>query len=235
MTTATSGPTRRSTVRRKPRNARYDRASVDRVLDGGLIAHVSFVGDGQPYCIPMLYARVGERVLVHGSTASRMVRALSAGSPACLTVTRVDAWVLARSVFETGANYDSVMLLGHFRPLSGDDQKLAALEAFVEAILPGRWDEARPPTSQELNATAVLEMEIGEAAVKTKTGGPDDDESRDAQLPIWAGVLPVVTGYGPPQPSPALRPGTPLPPSVRGLLAGCGSRPDGLGGRVAGQ
>ena len=210
-------------VRRVPANARYDRESVYRVLDRGLVAHVSFGVDGQPYCIPTLYVRIGNRVLIHGSTASRMLRVLASGAPACVTVTLLDGLVLARSVFQTGANYDSVVLLGHFRAISEDSQKLDALEAFVEAVVPGRWSEVRPPSGQELKGTAVLELEIVEASVKTKTGGPDDDDSADATRDTWAGALPLITGYGPPEPSPALRPGTPLAPSVRCLLSSAAS------------
>jgi uncharacterized protein len=206
-------------VHRVPANARYDHESVYRVLDRGLVAHISFSVDGQPHCIPTLHARIGNRVLIHGSTASRMLRVLASGAPACVTVTLLDGLVLARSVFQTGANYDSVVLLGSFRPISDGSQKLEALKAFVEARLPGRWSEVRPPSRQELKGTAVLEMEIAEASVKTKTGGPDDDDSPDATRDTWAGVLPLITCYGPPEPSPALRPGTPLARSVRRLLS----------------
>ena len=210
----------RTRIRRVPRNARYDRASVHRVLSRGQVAHVSFVQDGQPYCIPTLYARVGERVLIHGSSASRMVRILASGAPACVTVTLLDGVVLARSAFETGANYESVALLGRFRPVAGEPAKLAALEAFMEAVLPGRWDEVRQPTRQELKGTAVLELEIDEASVKTRGGPPDDDDSPDAARETWAGVIPVISRYGSPEPSPTLPAGRPLDPSIRALLAG---------------
>jgi nitroimidazol reductase NimA-like FMN-containing flavoprotein (pyridoxamine 5'-phosphate oxidase superfamily) len=220
MTSITKPTHPRHKVRRVPRNARYDRDSIYRVLDRGLVAHVSFSHDGHPFCIPTLYARVGDRVLIHGSTASRMTRVLAAGAQACLTVTLLDGLVLARSIFETGANYDSAVLLGRFRPIAGDEQKLEALKAFVDAVLPGRWSEVRPPSRQELKGTAILELAIDEASVKTKSGGPDDDDSPDAELNTWAGVVPIVTSYGPPQPSPALRAGIPLAASVTRLLAG---------------
>src|SRR5690349_13349063 len=134
-------PPARIRVRRIPKNARYDSDSIHRVLDRGQIAHVSFVSDGQPYCIPTLYARVGDQVLIHGSSASRMLKLLAAGAPACVTVTILDGWVLARSAFETSANYDSVVLFGSFRRISSDEEKLAALEAFMDRVLPGRWEE----------------------------------------------------------------------------------------------
>jgi nitroimidazol reductase NimA-like FMN-containing flavoprotein (pyridoxamine 5'-phosphate oxidase superfamily) len=219
MTTTTKPTDPRTRVRRVPRNARYDRGSVHRVLDRGLVAHVSFVDAGQPYCIPTLHARVDDRVLIHGSTASRMIRVLAAGAPACVTVTMLDGLVLARSVFETSANYESVMLLGRFRPISGDEQKLEALKAFVDALTPGRWSEVRPPSRQELKGTTILELKIAAASVKARSHGPDDDDSPDAQLDTWAGVLPIVTSYGPPQPSPVLPPGTQLTPSIRRLLS----------------
>jgi nitroimidazol reductase NimA-like FMN-containing flavoprotein (pyridoxamine 5'-phosphate oxidase superfamily) len=203
-------------VERVPANARYDRASIERVLDRSPLAHVAFIDDGTPYCIPTLHARVGDRVLIHGSRASRMVRVLQSGTPACLTVTVLDGLVLARSAFETGANYDSVMLHGSFCAVE-EGRKLAALEAFMEQLLPGRWGAVRQPTRQELNGTAILEMAIENAAVKTKTGGPDDDDSADAELDVWAGVLPLTHRYGAPEPSPGLRAGIALPDHVRRL------------------
>jgi hypothetical protein len=206
-------------VRRVPKRARYDRASTHRVLDRGHIAHISFVSDDQPYCVPTLYARVGNRVLIHGSSASRMVRVLAAGAPACLAVTIFDGWVLARSAFETSANYDSVMLLGTFRPIDPVEEKLAAFEAFMERVLPGRWQEVRPPSRQELKATAILELDIDEASVKTRNGPPEDDDSPDAERDTWAGVVPMKSDYGEPVPAPGLRPGIPLSPSI-GRLPG---------------
>jgi nitroimidazol reductase NimA-like FMN-containing flavoprotein (pyridoxamine 5'-phosphate oxidase superfamily) len=218
--TATRKPTDpRLKVRRVPSNARYDRDSINRVLDRGLIAHVSFVHDGQPVGIPTLYARVGDRVLIHGSTASRMLRTLATGAPACLTVTVLDALVLARSVFETGANYDSAVLFGSFRAITGDEPKLRALEAFMEAVLPGRWSEVRGPSRQELKGTAILDLDIDAASVKTKSGGPDDDNSPDAELKTWAGVIPLVKNYGQPEPSPVLGSDIPLALSVSRLTA----------------
>jgi nitroimidazol reductase NimA-like FMN-containing flavoprotein (pyridoxamine 5'-phosphate oxidase superfamily) len=218
--TATRKPTDpRLKVRRVPSNARYDRDSINRVLDRGLIAHVSFVHDGQPVGIPTLYARVGDRVLIHGSTASRMLRTLATGAPACLTVTVLDALVLARSVFETGANYDSAVLFGCFRAITGDEAKLEALEAFMDAVLPGRWSEVRGPSRKELKGTAILELDIDAASVKTKSGGPDDDNSPDAEFKTWAGVIPLVKNYGQPEPSPVLGSDIPLALSVSRLTA----------------
>jgi nitroimidazol reductase NimA-like FMN-containing flavoprotein (pyridoxamine 5'-phosphate oxidase superfamily) len=199
-------PSDRVRIRRVPANARYDTASVHRVLDRGRVAHVSFNDDGQPFCIPTLYARVGERVLIHGSSASRMVRRLSEGVPASLTVTLFDGWVLARSAFETAVNYESATVLGCFHAVA-EERKLAVLEAFMEVVLPGRWAEARAPTRQELKATAILGLQIAEASVKARSGPPDDDESDDAELEIWAGTVPILERAGAPVPSPGLRAG----------------------------
>jgi hypothetical protein len=207
-------------IRRIPENARYDAESINRVLDRGQIAHVSFAIDGQPYCIPTLYARAGDRVLIHGSTASRMIRHLASGAPACVTATIFDGWVLARSAFETSANYDSAVLFGRFRQITAPDDKLSALAAFMEVVLPGRWAEVRQPSRQELKGTAILEFEIDEASVKTRTGPPDDDDSPDATLDAWAGVIPVTRSHGAPVPSPGLRADVPLDKSVERFLTG---------------
>jgi uncharacterized protein len=202
-------------IRRIPGNARYDRDSVYRVLDRGRVAHVSFTSDGYPYCIPTLYARVGNRVLIHGSSASRMVRLLASGAPACLTVTILDGWVFARSAFEHSANYDSVVLFGRFDAISQTEEKLAALQEFMEALVPGRFSEVRPPSRQELKGTAILALEIAQATVKTRTGPPDDDDSPDAERDTWAGVIPITRAHGAPEPSPGLRAACPVDDSIR--------------------
>jgi nitroimidazol reductase NimA-like FMN-containing flavoprotein (pyridoxamine 5'-phosphate oxidase superfamily) len=205
-------------VRRGPHKGRYDRATIEAVLDRSLVAHVAFVDGDQPCCIPMLYARVGERIYVHGSTASRLIRTLARGASACLTVTTVHGLVLARSVFEHSANYESVVAFGRFRPVEDEQERLAAFEAFTEKLLPGRWREVRGPTRKELKATTILAMTIDEVSAKVRSGGPDDDDSPDAELDAWAGVVPIVSSYGTPEPSPGLRPGTPLSDSVARLI-----------------
>jgi uncharacterized protein len=209
----TDSASERVRVRRQPKKARYDRESIHAVLDDGLFCHLAFVDDGHPFCIPTLHARVGD-VYIHGSTASRTLRALMAGADACLTVTVLRGLVLARSAFEHSANYDSVVLLGRFRRVEDEDARLAALAAFTNKLLPGRWDEVRQPSRKELKATTILSMSIEEASVKTRSGPPDDDDSPDAELDTWAGVVPFVTAFGDPEPSPGLRPGIGLTPSV---------------------
>jgi len=205
-------------VRRVPELGRYDRPAIESILDRGLVAHVAFVDRGEPVCIPLLHARVGEKLYVHGSTASRAMRTLAAGEPACVTVTLVHGLVLARSAFEHSANYESVVVFGRFEQVSDEAERLTAFRLFTEKLLPGRWDEVRPPLAKELKATTILALPIEEASAKIRSGPPEDDETEDAELEIWAGELPFVTSYGEPVPSPGLRAGIPVPASVRALL-----------------
>jgi nitroimidazol reductase NimA-like FMN-containing flavoprotein (pyridoxamine 5'-phosphate oxidase superfamily) len=207
-------PSSRTRVRRLPERGRYDREAIDGVLDAGLVAHLGFVVEGQPFVIPTLHARIGDHVLVHGSAASRTLRTLAEGFPACLTVTLLDGIVLARSVFEHSLNYRSVVVLGTATPVVEPEEKRAALEAFTEKLLPGRWAEARRPTAKELKATSVLRLPLDEASAKIRDGGPEDGDTPDAELDVWAGHLPLVVSALDPVPDPVLRPGIPVP---RGL------------------
>jgi uncharacterized protein len=205
-------------VRRGAKKGRYDQATIEAVLDRGLVGHVSFASGAEVSCIPTLYARVDDKVYIHGSAASRTLRALAAGAPSCLTVTLLDGLVLARSVFEHSANYESVVAFGQFVPVTDSDERVVALEAFTEKLLPGRWSEVRGPSRQELKGTAILAMPLTEASAKCRSGPPDDDDSPDAAIDTWAGVIPLVTSFGSPVASPGLTPGTPLSASVRRLL-----------------
>lgn len=207
-------PTPRTRVRRLPERGRYDRQAIDAVLDAGLVAHLGFVSDGQPYVIPTLHARVGDEVYVHGSSASRTLRELGTGIDACLTVTLLDGIVFARSVFEHSMNYRSVIVLGRATAVTDPGEKLAALEAFTEKLLPGRWAEARPPTARELKATGVLRLPLDEASAKIRDGGPEDGDTPDADLDVWAGHLPLVVKALEPVPDPTLRPGIAVPPGL---------------------
>jgi len=211
-------PPERIRVRRAPKKGRYDGDSITAVLDAGLVAHLAFVDGDQPCCIPMLYARVGDRIFVHGSTASRAMRILARGAPACLTVTTVHGLVLARSAFEHSANYESAVVFGRFEVVEDPEERLEAFEAFTEKVLPGRWSEVRPPNRKELKATLILALTIDQASAKVRTGPPDDDDSEDAALDTWAGVVPIVTRFGPPEPSPGLRSGIAPGTSVMGLI-----------------
>ncbi|HEY7179483.1 MAG TPA: pyridoxamine 5'-phosphate oxidase family protein, partial [Gaiella sp.] len=197
-------PSPRVRVKRLPERARYDREAIDPVLDAALVAHLGFVSDGQPYVIPTLAARVGDLVYVHGSAASRTLRALSSGIAACLTVTLLDGIVLARSVFEHSMNYRSAIVLGTAVPVEEPEEKLVALEAFTEKLLPGRWTEARPPTPKELKATSVLRLALDEASAKIRDGGPEDGDTPDAELHVWAGHVPLVVQALEPVPDPSL-------------------------------
>jgi uncharacterized protein len=212
---STAAPSERVRVRRVHEKASYERDAVKAILDEALVAHLGFAHEGQPYVIPTLHARLGEEVYVHGSSASRTLRAVGGGGlPACLTVTLLDGLVFARSVFEMSANYRSVVVLGEARAVTEPEEKLQALKAFSDQVMPGRWDAARKPTRQELKATAVLALPLDEASAKLSTGGPDDGESEDAELPVWAGHVPMRLVAGAPVPCPHLRPGIPVPPEI---------------------
>jgi nitroimidazol reductase NimA-like FMN-containing flavoprotein (pyridoxamine 5'-phosphate oxidase superfamily) len=210
----TAAPSTRTRVRRVPNRADYTRETIDAILDEALVAHLGFSVDGQPYVIPTLHARVGDIVYVHGSSASRMIRSLTGGLPACLTVTLVDGLVLARSAFQHSMNYRSVVVLGEARPVEGVDERLAALEAFTERLVPGRWDEVRPPTAQELKGTRVLAFDLDEASAKVRTGPPVDDDE-DYELDVWAGVVPLTLQPGPLAPDPLLGDGIEPSETVR--------------------
>lgn len=205
----------RSRVRRAPSRARYDATTVKGILDEGLVAHLGIQVDGQPYVLPTLHARVGDAVYVHGSTASRLVRALTAGSPACLTVTLLDGLVLARSAFHHSMNYRSVVVLGTARLIEGDDERRAALDALTDRLVPGRSAEVRGANRKELKATQVLAMDLAEATAKVRTAPPVDDDE-DYALDVWAGVVPLTLATGPPQPDPRLRAGIEPSPVVTG-------------------
>jgi uncharacterized protein len=205
--------TPRTKLRRVPKRGSHDRETIDAILDEALISHVGFVHDGKPAVIPTLHARVGDEVLLHGSAASRMLRALSGGVDVCLTATLVDGLVLARSAFHHSMNYRSVVLYGKARPVSGDEQLENALEAFTEKLMPGRWADVRWPTKKELKGTAVLALPISEGSAKVRTGPPIDDDE-DYELDVWAGVVPLRLTRSPAEPDPQLRDGIPQPSYV---------------------
>jgi nitroimidazol reductase NimA-like FMN-containing flavoprotein (pyridoxamine 5'-phosphate oxidase superfamily) len=193
----------RTRVRRLPERGAYEREQIDGILDAGLVCHLGFVHDGHPFVIPTLYARVGDEVYVHGSSASRMLRSLKDGVDACLTVTLVDGLVLARSIFHHSVNYRSVVVLGRALEVTDPDEKLCALESFTERILPGRWAEVRWPSRQELKATSILRLALEEASAKVREG-PPKDEDEDYLLPVWAGVIPLALRAGEPEADPRL-------------------------------
>jgi uncharacterized protein len=183
-------PTERTQVRRLPQRGVYDKDQVHAILDEGFICHVGFVVDGQPFVVPTGYGRLGEKVFIHGSPASRVLRPREGGIVVCLTVTLVDGFVLARSAFHHSMNYRSVMAIGKAQLLSDPVEKNEALRAITNHIVPGRWEEVRPPTEKEIKATSVLALDLNEVSAKVRTGPPIDDEE-DYALPIWAGVVPL--------------------------------------------
>ena len=206
-----AAPSERVRLRRKRERGHYEREVIDAILDEALFAHLGIAdAHGQPFVVPTLHARRDGVVYCHGSLGSRTVKALAQGAPACLTVSLIDGLVLARSAMHHSANYRSVMLLGKARPVTDPGEKTEALEAIVEHIVPGRWREVREPSENELAATAVLCFPIEEASAKIRNGGPIDDEP-DLEREVWAGVLPLASAAGAPQPDALMDPAIPLP------------------------
>lgn len=208
--------TDRSRVKRLPQRGTYDSATIYAILDAAFLAHVGFNANGQPFVIPTLYGRKEDKLYLHGSAASRMLRELDKGIPACVTVTLVDALVLARSAFHHSMNYRSVAAFGEARVIQETDRKIEALRVISESVIAGRWNEVRPPSEKELKATAVLEFSIDEASAKIRTGFPVDDEE-DYALPIWAGIVPVPSLPREPIADPRLVDGIGLSKSVERL------------------
>jgi uncharacterized protein len=190
-----STPTPRTRVIREPQRAVYDREGVNQILDEAFICHVGFALDGQPYVIPTSFGRNGDTLYVHGSAASRMLRNLDKGIPVCITVTLLDGLVLARSIFNHSMNYRSVVILGTATLVDDPSEKLAALRALSEHIIPNRWDDSRQPNEKELKATSILRVPITEFSAKVRVGPAVDDEE-DYSFPTWAGVIPLDTTVG---------------------------------------
>jgi nitroimidazol reductase NimA-like FMN-containing flavoprotein (pyridoxamine 5'-phosphate oxidase superfamily) len=210
-----TAPTDRTRVRRVPARGEYEREKIDAILDEALVSHVGFVHDGHPVVIPTLHARLEDRLYLHGSAASRMLRTLERGAPVCVTATLVDGLVLARSAFHHSVNYRSVVVFGDVQAVEPEAERLRALELFTEKLVPGRWDDVRPPTRQELKGTKVLSLPLNEASAKVRTGPPVDDEE-DYDLPVWAGVLPLHRAVASPEPDPRLDASVETPGYVAG-------------------
>jgi len=206
-------PTERTTLKRLPQRGFYDREVVYRILDEGFVCHVGFTIDGQPFVIPTAYGRVGDKLYIHGSAASRTLRSLSGGIPVCVAVTLVDGLVLARSAFHHSINYRSVVILGAATMVEAAEEKMTALRAFTEHVIPGRWDDVREPNEQELKGTSVLALPLVEVSAKVRTGPPKDDEE-DMALPVWAGELPLRITAGAPVDDPQLSAGVRPPAYV---------------------
>ncbi len=207
-------PTDRTRVRRYPARAQYERATVEAILDEGMVCHVGFVHDGHPFVIPTMYVRDGARILIHGSPLSRMLSGAAEGIALCVTVTLLDGVVMARSAFHHSMNYRSVAIVGRAREVVEPAGKLAAMRALVERLIPGRWDDVRQPTPGEIAGTRVLEIPLLEASAKVRTGGPVD-LAEDESFPVWAGVVPLSLTPGEPIPDARLAPGIEAPEYVR--------------------
>jgi nitroimidazol reductase NimA-like FMN-containing flavoprotein (pyridoxamine 5'-phosphate oxidase superfamily) len=207
-------PTARTRVTREPERGVYDRAAAYQVLDEAFICHVGFVVDNQPFVIPTGFGRSGDNLYIHGSAASRMLRNLDQGIAVCVTVTLLDGLVLARSIFNHSMNYRSVVVLGTAVAVEDPAEKLGALRALSEHILPGRWEESRQPNERELKATLVMRLPITEFSAKVRTGPPIDNEE-DYSFPTWAGVVPLRTVAGSQINDPKLDPKTLVPDYVR--------------------
>jgi uncharacterized protein len=206
--------TERTQLRRLPNRGSHETATIHEIFDAAFLAHVGFNVNGQPFVVPTLYGRDGDKLYLHGSAASRMLRQLETGVPACVTVSLVDGLVLARSAFHHSMNYRSVMAFGTARKIDDPAAKTRALHVIAEHLMEGRWRDVRGPNEKELKATAVLEFTIEEASAKIRTGPPLDDEE-DYDLAVWAGILPLRQSTGTPVDDPRLKPGVEVPEYVR--------------------
>jgi nitroimidazol reductase NimA-like FMN-containing flavoprotein (pyridoxamine 5'-phosphate oxidase superfamily) len=193
-----------------PKRGSRERETIYQILDEAFVCHVGFTVDEQPYVIPTGYARDGDRLLIHGSALSRMLRALAWEADVCVTVTLLDGLVLARSAFHHSMNYRSVVIFGRAKVISGEQEKLEALRAFTEHVVPGRWKDVRPPSENELKATLVLSLDIAEASAKIREGAPVDDDA-DYGLDVWAGVIPLLLTAGAPVNDAKLNEGVTVP------------------------
>ncbi|MDX2034550.1 MAG: pyridoxamine 5'-phosphate oxidase family protein [Blastocatellia bacterium] len=195
--------TENTTLKRLPQRGSFDRETAYGILDEAFVCHVGFTVDGQPFVIPTAYGRVGDTLYIHGSAASRMMRSLSGGIPVCVTVTLTDGLVLARSAFHHSINYRSVVIFGNATIIESPAEKNAALKAFTDHVIPGRWEEVREPNEQELKGTTVLALPLAEVSAKIRTGPPKDDDE-DMAIPVWAGELPLRIQPGTPVPDPLM-------------------------------
>ena len=208
--------TSKNKVKRIPKRGHYDRETVHAILDAGFLCHIGFSVDDQPYVIPTSYGREEDVIYLHGASTSRMLVNLQQGIPMCITVTHLDALVLARSAFHHSMNYRSAVLFGTASIIEGEE-KLHALKVISDQILAGRWEESRQPIAKEMKATTVLKMPIEQASAKIRTGPPGDDKE-DYELPIWAGLVPLNQSWGTPEEDALLKPGIPLAKSVKRLV-----------------
>jgi uncharacterized protein len=206
--------TSRNKVKRHPERGAYDSSVIYPIIDEALICHVGFMQDNQPFVIPTLHARQGDAILLHGAKGSRLLRHVEAGGDVCITITLLDGIVLARSVFSHSINYRSAVLFGRGHVILDDDMRMQALETFTERLIPGRWQDVRPPSEVELKQTTIVVVPIESASAKIRSGPPKDNQD-DLDLPVWAGVLPVHQVCGAAIADPQLRAETEVPEYIR--------------------
>ena len=206
-------PTEKTKIRRKPDRGSYDREFIYRILDEAFVCHVAFISDGLPFVVPTNYVRVGDKLFLHGSTASRLMKTLASGAPFCLSVTLLDGIVLSPTATGHSVNYRSVVVMGKAEPVEGEAAKLAAMRDFVEYVIRSRWATVRPPTEQELKGTMVLSVPLVEASAKVRTGFAVDDDEEYAS-PAWTGVLPMKWTAQAPVPDPRGNPEIPMPANI---------------------
>jgi len=215
---APAAPSQRTTVKRSPQRGRYDRETVNAIFDEALICHVGFVADDSPFVIPTIHARVGDVLYFHGSPASRMLRLMKKGTEVCVTATLIDGIVAARSAFNHSLGFRSAMVIGPARLVDDPDESAIALEAVTDAVLPGRWAEARQPSRNEDKGTLVVAVPIDEYSAKVR-GNEVTDKPEDYDLPIWAGAIPLSVIAGAPEPDDRNLPGVEVPESVKAFVA----------------
>lgn len=205
--------TDRTSLGRLPYRGFHDRETIDAILDANYVCHIACIVEGSIRCVPTAYGRKDDHIYIHGSVKSTLLQAVAQGAEACITVTRLDGIVLARSLFHSSMNYHSVMLIGQGEEVSDKDEKMEGLRVVTESIWEGRWDEARIPNDGELKATTVIKILIKEGSAKIRTGGAVDNKE-DYDLDIWAGVIPVIQSFGSPIADDKLKDGISLPPSI---------------------
>jgi len=208
---------RKSKVNRKPERGYYDVETINKIIDEALYCHVSFIQDDQPFIIPTIHARIDDQLILHGAKASRLLKKISTGNEIAIAVTILDGLVLARSVFHHSMNYRSVIIFGKGVEITDDKQKMKALKAVTDHILPGRWNDARKPNGKELKATSVISVKINEASAKIRTGPPKDEE-QDYSLPVWAGVIPFTQKPSKPVDDPILTKGISIPDYISRMI-----------------
>ena len=204
-------------VRRLPKRGHYDKETIYSIIDEALICHVGLIHEGQPVVIPTIHARMGDDILIHGASTSRLMNNSGEGNPLCITITHLDGLVLARSAFNHSMNYRSVVLYGKGSFIADNEEKISALEAFTEKLVPGRWNDARQPNAKELKATHVVKIPIDLASAKIRTGDPGDDKP-DYELDVWAGVIPMRTVFGEVISDPVLREGINIPDYIKAYI-----------------